>query len=274
MILILFSFIIWTIFWSFISVLIRRIKTQEKWIFIWRSKCPYCNHTLNAVDLVPIFSYMFLKWKCRYCHKKISIVYPFLEITTWLIFIFVVYLILKAFDLNMFLNNMLYVIYWWILAILIIALSFYDILFYEIDFKLAWILWIMLLLPQIFWVIWNFQTAILLAIIWFLIFIWISFARIKIRKIEWLWWWDAIWAWLLWLLMPILHDLLWWNLPIWIEFYVLIMLWFAIAAFIWVIWLSSKKLKMLSKIPFLPFMFWSIILFVFIWNSIINFILH
>ncbi|MEG0265693.1 MAG: prepilin peptidase, partial [Erysipelotrichaceae bacterium] len=45
-----------------------------------RSYCPSCNHTLKAIDLVPVFSYMFLGAKCRYCHKSISFRYPFVEL--------------------------------------------------------------------------------------------------------------------------------------------------------------------------------------------------
>lgn len=36
-----------------------------------RSKCDSCGRTLGAVDLVPIFSYLFLRGKCRKCGAKI-----------------------------------------------------------------------------------------------------------------------------------------------------------------------------------------------------------
>ena len=37
-----------------------------------RSHCPVCSHTLHALDLVPIFSYLFLRGRCRYCGAAIS----------------------------------------------------------------------------------------------------------------------------------------------------------------------------------------------------------
>jgi len=37
-----------------------------------RSHCASCGHPLKAADLVPVFSYLFLKGKCRYCGEKIS----------------------------------------------------------------------------------------------------------------------------------------------------------------------------------------------------------
>ncbi|MCQ4871776.1 prepilin peptidase, partial [Blautia producta] len=36
------------------------------------SFCPSCRHQLGALDLIPLFSYIFLGGKCRYCKKKIG----------------------------------------------------------------------------------------------------------------------------------------------------------------------------------------------------------
>ena len=268
----LISFIFWTIFGSFISVLIWRIKNNEKWILLWRSKCPKCWNILNVQDLVPIFSYIFLKWKCRYCKNKISIIYPVLELTTWIVFAFLSYLILWNSSVENFINNWQYVIYWWIIAVFFVALAFYDILFYEISFILAAILGFLLIIPQFFWIIGNWQLALMLAISWFIIFLLISYVRLKVRKIEWMWGWDAIWAAILWLLTPILIDILWINSPAWLTFYVLLMEWFFLWALFWVLWLTNKKLNFLSKLPFLPFMFWAVILFVFTWKFVLNWI--
>lgn len=37
-----------------------------------RSMCPHCRHTLSAKDLVPIFSWLYLRGKCRYCKAPID----------------------------------------------------------------------------------------------------------------------------------------------------------------------------------------------------------
>lgn len=63
---------------SFLNVLIYRIPRGEN-IAVSRSKCTYCNHQLSAWDLFPLFSYLFLGGKCRYCKKAISFRYPFVE---------------------------------------------------------------------------------------------------------------------------------------------------------------------------------------------------
>lgn len=37
-----------------------------------RSRCTHCKHELAPIDLVPVFSYTWLRGKCRYCGKKIE----------------------------------------------------------------------------------------------------------------------------------------------------------------------------------------------------------
>ena len=56
-----------------------------------RSKCDYCGHILSATDLIPLFSYLFLKGRCRYCNKRLSITYPLSELFTALVYFLFVY---------------------------------------------------------------------------------------------------------------------------------------------------------------------------------------
>lgn len=50
------------------------------------SHCPNCNHKLGVLELIPIFSYLFLKGKCKNCKTKISPFYPIFELITGLLF--------------------------------------------------------------------------------------------------------------------------------------------------------------------------------------------
>ncbi len=77
-------------FGSFLNCIIYRLEINSK--PKGRSYCPKCKHTLSYKDLVPIFSYILLKGKCRYCHKKISLEYPLVEFTTGVLFVIVFYL--------------------------------------------------------------------------------------------------------------------------------------------------------------------------------------
>lgn len=52
-----------------------------------RSMCGHCGHTLAAIDLIPLFSWLLLKGKCRYCKKPIGWLEPVLELTTAALFV-------------------------------------------------------------------------------------------------------------------------------------------------------------------------------------------
>jgi len=71
---------------SFFNVCIYRIPRKESIVFP-ASHCPVCKHKITMFDNIPIFSYLFLKGKCRYCGAKISPIYPIIEIITPLFFL-------------------------------------------------------------------------------------------------------------------------------------------------------------------------------------------
>ncbi len=70
---------------SFLNAVIFRLHSQESF-FSGRSKCPHCQHPLAPADLVPLFSFMLLRGRCRYCHKPISWQYPMVEAITAAVF--------------------------------------------------------------------------------------------------------------------------------------------------------------------------------------------
>lgn len=47
-----------------------------------RSACPACDHDLGILDLVPFFSWLFLRGRCRYCKAAIGCRYPLIEMAT------------------------------------------------------------------------------------------------------------------------------------------------------------------------------------------------
>ena len=77
-ILYLIIFIMGTVFGSFSTLAIYRIP-QKKNITNERSFCPNCKHKLGFFDLIPVWSYILLGGKCRYCGKKISKSYFLIE---------------------------------------------------------------------------------------------------------------------------------------------------------------------------------------------------
>ena len=78
-------FIIGLTFGSFFCCIGLRLSTNKK-IINDRSVCDNCGHILSWYDLIPIISYIILKGRCRYCHKKISLLNPFIEVVTGILF--------------------------------------------------------------------------------------------------------------------------------------------------------------------------------------------
>lgn len=64
---------------SFLTVLAVRVPAGEEFVRS-RSRCRQCDHQLQALDLVPIVSWIFLAGRCRACRQPISVLYPATEI--------------------------------------------------------------------------------------------------------------------------------------------------------------------------------------------------
>lgn len=93
-------FIMGTFFGSFYTLAVYRIPKRQD-IVHTHSYCPNCNHKLGFLDLFPIFSYILLGGKCRYCKQKIRPRYLILEILSGLVFVFMAWLIgLDVYFLN------------------------------------------------------------------------------------------------------------------------------------------------------------------------------
>ena len=79
-------FIVGACMGSFFTVVGYRLPVGESIIRPKRSYCPTCHNRLGPSELVPIFSYLFQKGKCKHCHKKISLFYPIVEILTGVLY--------------------------------------------------------------------------------------------------------------------------------------------------------------------------------------------
>jgi len=84
--LVLMIFIMGTFFGSFFTLAVYRIPLKKD-ITHEHSFCPNCNHKLGILDLIPVWSYIFLKGKCRYCGEKVRIRYLLLEVLSGLVFL-------------------------------------------------------------------------------------------------------------------------------------------------------------------------------------------
>lgn len=81
-----FIFITGLVIGSFLNVVILRTVSEESIVFP-ASKCPKCQTPLKWYHNIPLFSYMFLRGKCAFCHEHISWQYPLVEFLTGCIFV-------------------------------------------------------------------------------------------------------------------------------------------------------------------------------------------
>jgi len=283
------------VFGSFGSVIFYRLwdwptKDTWKWFLVWRSECPKCHHQLHAKNLVPIFSWIFQWWKCEYCKATISRFYPFLELSTVIIFVSLFILIWKYWILNhpIWLKEWyIYMPFILISAWLLWLIFLYDIKTYQLHITATVFLAIISLFFTLFF--WINKLEILLWIwIFALIFLWIYYwsklyVKEKYKKnAEWFWLWDVIIAPILW------SRLVFFLKPYWffewcylVCFFIILscfvgLIYYLIEIFIKKIFIKNKKkfkktpFSWVSLIPFLPSMIIWFILEIVLRNLLIS----
>lgn len=123
---------------SFINCMAWRMVHKES---VWkgRSHCFSCGHTLQAMDLIPVFSYLFLRGRCRYCRERVSLRYMLTEVLLAMVFVTLVW----KYDISVLTLRYL------VLACILLALSLVDLDSYEIPngFIIVGILWWSITIP-------------------------------------------------------------------------------------------------------------------------------
>ena len=80
------AFSLGAIIGSFLNVVIHRYPREESVVFP-ASHCPHCNVVIKPYDNVPIFSYLWLRGRCRSCREPISARYPLVELANALFYL-------------------------------------------------------------------------------------------------------------------------------------------------------------------------------------------
>lgn len=82
MLLVAFLVFVFGLCWgSFLNVVAYRL-AHDVYFFTKRSHCPTCHSVIAWYDLIPLFSWAFLRGRCRMCATRISWLYPFIELVT------------------------------------------------------------------------------------------------------------------------------------------------------------------------------------------------
>jgi len=223
--LLIILFIFGTAVGSFLNVLIDRIPAGLP-LFIDRSHCDRCKHTLSWYDLIPILSWVLLGAKCRYCKAPISIQYPVIEAITGLVFVLSYYFPIYSVSFTI------------ILFSLLIALFMTDLKYYLLPDKLMYPLLgvsaIALLVYEPSQLITHIISAVLAAVFFVML--------IVISRGKGMGWGDVMYGLFLGILLGHPGTI--------VALYIA----FLTGAFISVILLLSKKKKFGQIIPFGPFL--------------------
>ncbi len=113
---------------SFLNVVIYRFPRNESIVFP-ASHCPNCGTQLKVLDLMPIFSFILSKGRCRYCKEKISYQYPLVELLTSFFF----------FGLYYRYGISIYLFIYLILTTMLIVSSFIDLNYQIIPNKITYL---------------------------------------------------------------------------------------------------------------------------------------
>ncbi len=115
---------------SFLNVVVYRLKDAET--ILGRSFCRKCHHQIRWYDNIPIFSFLFLRGKCRDCGEQISWQYPLLEFLTAVCFALVGRYFFDILNSGTWLETA------WLLILtsLLLVIAAYDLLYMEIPVSL------------------------------------------------------------------------------------------------------------------------------------------
>jgi len=228
-------FIFGLIVGSFLNSVIYRLETKESFLK-GRSFCPHCKQILSWKDLIPIFSFLILKGKCRYCQNKISFQYPLVELSSVILFVSIFYL----FHTHTFVD----LIFYWLISCFLLVIFVYDLKHYLIEDKVIYSGIFLTLFYQLFkiwnfgnwnlFLIWNLALGILPSLFFLII--------ILISKEKWMGFGDFKLS----ILMGLILG--------WPKILVALFFSFLSGAIVGSILIFLKIKKMKSQIPFAPFL--------------------
>lgn len=128
---------------SFLTSFVGRLHEGRDFVFA-RSACGSCNQSLGVLDLVPLFSWLALRGRCRHCDHRVSLYYPAVELVSaaafTLFYLFWPYTFI-GWELVLFIGYLL-------ALVVLLALAIYDLRWWLLPNKLTYplVIWGLVLL--------------------------------------------------------------------------------------------------------------------------------
>jgi len=106
---------------SFLNSIVFRYNTGES-VANGRSRCFNCGRALSWAELIPVFSFLILRGKCKNCSSKISWQYPAGELLTGILFLAFFIEWQKKFP-----DNAAVLLFWFLICSFLVLITLYDI---------------------------------------------------------------------------------------------------------------------------------------------------
>jgi len=244
---IIFIFVMGLVWGSFLNVVIFRM-SHSKSPLSGRSICPKCKHQLAWFYNIPLLSYLWLKGRCAYCHKKISIRYPLIEFLTGVLFVWWFLVGFNFFKLVGSPWSFIQPVFWLVVGMVFLSIFMTDLLYMVIPFSLNLLLFSLALFYRIgltgfgIMQITDLLNALISGIGLCMLFLFLQILTKAIKKVDGFGWGDIY-------LAPSLGLLLGWPriLPG-------MLLSFVFGALVGIVLILFGKKKISQYLPFGPFL--------------------
>ncbi len=132
----IFAFIYGAALGSFANVMADRLRIKSFWG--GRSECLTCSKKLSWYEIVPIFSFLFQKGRCRGCKTRLSQMYLWSEIVSGLLVAGLVY-VLPLYT-SVYVSQFLLFLLWSLIICVSVSIIIYDIRHTIVPFEMATLL--------------------------------------------------------------------------------------------------------------------------------------
>lgn len=119
------AFILGTCLGSFLNVMVMRTLIGEEFIR-GRSRCDHCRRPLSWFEMVPLFSFLALRGRCRTCHGKIDLMHPVVELLTGALFVWWLLIGFAFFQLTTTPLQTLQAAFWLVVGVIFIFITVMD----------------------------------------------------------------------------------------------------------------------------------------------------
>lgn len=118
-------------------MLIMRMIVGEEFVK-GRSHCDHCRKTLAWYEMIPIFSFLFLKGRSSCCKKKLSYQYPIVEVLIGILFVWWVVMGTLFFRLVMSPVSTMQPLFWLVVGVILTGILIADLFYGLIPSPFVW----------------------------------------------------------------------------------------------------------------------------------------